>query len=269
MPGALCAARLSITTLSLRLRVGARQFLTYARNLAPFIAPSVVHGARIPLRRSAATKVMVFQCPCGTRPIRRSPRRQRPLSLTILVFAAVSSTNTRCAGSNMPCSRIQRRRARATSERSCSAARRLFFESNLVTLKEAPDCRAAAGNLVLTHCQNHFVQCQVRLFLNQTQQKICMLFQRRDASAPRFGRAAARLPKALDPDNRRTGTDLKLLGCLAPRSSAFHFRNHALTHVRRIGLPHSQPPKSESMPIDSPIFRLTRIPPIQLGRNML
>src|SRR6266404_6858411 len=28
----------------------------------------------MPLRRSAATKVMVFQCPCGTRPIRRSPR---------------------------------------------------------------------------------------------------------------------------------------------------------------------------------------------------
>src|SRR5215813_4955969 len=99
----------------------------------------------MPLRRSAATKVMVFQCPCGTRPIRRSPRGQRPLSRTILVLAAVSSTKTSRAGSNMPCSRIQRRRARATSARSCSAACRLFFESNLVTLKEAwTDQRAAA-----------------------------------------------------------------------------------------------------------------------------
>src|SRR6516165_4690516 len=70
------------------------------------------------------------------------------------------------AGSNMPCSRIQRRRARATSARSCSAARRLFFESNLVTLKEAPDRGAAARNLVLAHRQNHFVQRQVRLLLN-------------------------------------------------------------------------------------------------------
>src|SRR5260221_11447696 len=68
-----------------------------------------------------------------------------------------------------PCSRIQRRRARATSGRSCSAARRLFFESNLVTLKEAPDRGAAARNLVLAHRQNHFVQRQVRLLLNQTQ----------------------------------------------------------------------------------------------------
>src|SRR5215469_12962767 len=260
MPGALCAARLSITTLSLRLRVGARQFLTYARNLAPFIEPSTVHGALMPLRRSAATKVMVFQCPCGTRPIRRSPRGQRPLSRTILVLAAVSSTKTSRAGSNMPCSRIQRRRARATSARSCSAARRLFFKSNLATLKEAPNCRATARDLVLPHCQSHFVQCQIRLLLNQAQQKIRILFQRGYTPAPRFRRAAARLAKALDPDNRRAGTDLNLFGRLAPRSSAFHFRNHALTHVRRIGLRHRPPPKSESMPIDSPILRPPRIP---------
>ena len=31
----------------------------------------------------------------------------------------------------------------------------------------------------------------------------------------------------------------------------------------------AQPPKSESMPIDSPILGPTRIPLIQLGRNML
>src|SRR6185369_10238540 len=59
--------------------------------------------------------------------------------------------------------------------RSCSAACTLFFESNLVTLEEAPDCRAAARNPVLAHYQNHFVQCQIRLLLNQTEQKICML----------------------------------------------------------------------------------------------
>src|SRR4029453_4723195 len=117
------------------------------------------------------------QCPRGPRTIRTSPRGQTPLSPTILVLAAVSSTKTSRAGSNMPCSRIQRRGARATSARPCSAARRLFFESNLVTLKEAPDRGAAARNLVLAHRQNHFVQRQVRLLLNQTQQKIRMLLQ--------------------------------------------------------------------------------------------
>src|SRR5215470_20288197 len=65
------------------------------------------------------------------------------------------------------------RHARALLLRCAQA----FFESNLVTLKEAPDRGAAARNLVLAHRQNHFVQRQVRLLLT------------------------ARLPKALDPDN--------------------------------------------------------------------
>src|SRR5262245_27737459 len=131
----------------------------------------------MPLRRSAATKVMVFQCPCGTRPIRRSPRGQRPLSRTILVLAAVPSTKTRRAGSNMPCSRIQRRRARATFRALLLRCAQAFFESNLVTLKEAPDRGAAARNLVLAQRKNYFVQREVRLLLNQTQQKIRMLRQ--------------------------------------------------------------------------------------------
>src|SRR5262249_29340604 len=219
-PAALCAGRLSITTISLRLSMGARHCWTYAKNLLPLIEPSTVHGARIPLRRSAATKVIVFQCPCGTRPIRRSPRGQRPLNRTILVLAAVSSTNTSRAGSNMPCSRIQRLRARATSARSCSAARRLFFESDLVALEEAPHRGATARNFVLAHRQNDPIQRQIRLLLDQTQQKIRMLLQWRDAPAPRLGRAAASLTKALDPDNRCAGADFKLFGYLAPRSSA-------------------------------------------------
>src|SRR5215813_11179879 len=65
-----------------------------------------------------------------------------------------------------------------------------------------------------------------------------MLLQRRDAPAPRLSRTAARLPKALDPDNRRAGTDINLLGRRAPRRPAFNFRNHSRPHVFRIGLRH-------------------------------
>ncbi len=89
----------------------------------------------------------------------------------------------------MPCSRFQRRRARATSARSCSAARRLFFEGDLMALKEAPDRGAAAGNLVLAHRGNHLVQRHVRLLLDQPQQKVRVLLQRRSTPAPRLGRA--------------------------------------------------------------------------------
>jgi hypothetical protein len=44
------------------------------------------------------------------------------------VLAEVSSMNTRRARSNRPCSRIRRRRARATSVRSCSPARKVFLK---------------------------------------------------------------------------------------------------------------------------------------------
>src|SRR3979411_2349291 len=72
--------------------------------------------------------------PCSKRkvPITRTPRGVRPLSRTMLVLTAVSSINTSRAGSSMPCSRIQRRRARATSARCRSAACRRFFKGEYV-----------------------------------------------------------------------------------------------------------------------------------------
>src|SRR6201981_1272910 len=154
----------------------------------------------MPLRRSAATKVMVFQCPCGTRPIRRSPRGQRPLSRTILVLAAVSSTKTSRAGSNRPCSRIQRRRACATSARSCSAARRLFFERDVVPLEKPPDRRATARDLELTHHPDDLVQRQVGLQFNQCQQKVCVLLQRRRAPTAGLGGTGASLAHTTSPE---------------------------------------------------------------------
>src|SRR3954453_19043708 len=98
-----------------------------SENISPVMAPSTTIGAVISLWRKAATKVMVCHAPSGTLPITRSPRGARPLSRTRFVLTAVSSMNTSRAGSNMPCSRIHRRRASATSAPCCSAACRLFL----------------------------------------------------------------------------------------------------------------------------------------------
>jgi len=54
----------------------------------------------------------------------------------MLVLTAVSSINNSRAGSSMPCSRIQRRCARATSARCRSAACRLFFTGDVVPTKK-------------------------------------------------------------------------------------------------------------------------------------
>src|SRR5437660_947068 len=198
----------------------------------------MVCDALMPCRRRAATKVMVFQWPCGTWPTSRSPRAQRPCSRAILVLAEVSSMNTSRVGSNRPCSRIQRRRARATSARSCSAARRLFFEGHLVALEKAPHRGAAAGNPVLAHRTDNLVQRQVRLPLDQSQQKLRMLLQQRGAPAARLGGAPTSLAKALHPDDRRTGADIVVFSRLTPRRPAFHPRNYPRPHIRRISPRH-------------------------------
>lgn len=62
------AGRLSMTTISPRLRVGTRHCSTYARKVSPLIAPLIIIGAVIRSQRSAATKVNVFQAANGTRP---------------------------------------------------------------------------------------------------------------------------------------------------------------------------------------------------------
>jgi hypothetical protein len=53
----------------------------------------------------------------------------------MLVLVAISPMNTRRAGLNTPCSRIQHRRAHATSSRYCSVARRRFLKQVLCRSK--------------------------------------------------------------------------------------------------------------------------------------
>jgi hypothetical protein len=118
-----------------------------------------------PLRRRPATKVIVCRAGNG--------RLAAPF-----VLAAVPSITSRVV-SRVPCSRIQRRRARATSARFCSAARRLFFEGDLMTLEEALYRAAAAGNPSLVHRRDHLIQRQVRLVHNQREQTVRVLPQRR------------------------------------------------------------------------------------------
>src|ERR1700684_2269235 len=116
------------------------------------------------------------------------PRAHRPLSRTILVVAAVSSINTSRAGSSMPCPRFQRLRARATSARSCSVARRLFFKGDVMPNVEPRHRTATASDLSLSHRGNYLVQCHIRLLAHQTQEPIGVFFQRRDAPPTWLGR---------------------------------------------------------------------------------
>src|SRR6266480_3775957 len=192
---------------------------------------------------------MVFRCPYGTDPINRSPRGQRPLSRTMLVLLAVSSINTSRAGFSMSCAFLQRRRARATSRRCCSAACRAFFKGEIVSLEEPPNRSAAAGDSSLAHRGHDLVQRQIRLLDDQRQQPFRVLLQWRPAPSARLRFDASSIVPAPPPSHRRTRAQAVVLGRFPPGCSGFDCFDHAFTQVLRIWLRHrSGPPKPNQCP---------------------
>src|SRR6516162_6657928 len=143
-------------------------------------------GAVILLWRKAATKVIVSHDPSGTAPITLTPLGARPLSRTRFVLTAVSSIKTSRAESRKPCSRIQRRRARATSSRCLSVACRLFFKGDVVTVEKTPERAAAGSNSPLAQLCKRLHQGQVWMLSNHSQNLGCELFEWRNASAARL-----------------------------------------------------------------------------------
>src|SRR5262249_1185633 len=164
----------------------------------------------------------------------------RPLSRTIFVLAAVSSINTSRVELSMPCRRFQDRRARATSGRSCSAARRLFFKADFMALDEFPYGSAHASNPMLVHAPAHFVQGQLGLLYNECEQPRRVRPHWGGAAARRLGCATSSLAKALHPFHCRAWTDVEQLGCLTTRGPAFHACNHPHANIRRVCLRHGQ-----------------------------
>jgi hypothetical protein len=150
------------------------------------------------------------------------------------------------AGSSKPCSRIQRRRARATSARCCSAAYRLFFNGEIVATEETAHSTATAGDARRSFRHHNLIQGQIGLYSNQVEKPLRIFFQWRYAAAARLGHRTSRIAPTLHPFNDRARAHAKLLGRLAPRSSGPNLVNSALPKVIRIRSRHRFSP-SESI----------------------
>jgi hypothetical protein len=72
-------------------RVGAGHCSTSPTKIAPFVGRSMTKGAVRPSWRGPATKVVIFQWPCGMALTRRAPRSLRPRTRAMLVVVPVSS----------------------------------------------------------------------------------------------------------------------------------------------------------------------------------
>ena len=104
------------------------------------IGASMTRGAVSASRRKPAMKVCFFQCPNGAFERNQRPLGQRPRGRVIFVVVPVSSIKTRrCGSSRISGWRVvvQSSRAWLTSGRSCSLARRVFFEAIAVANEPA------------------------------------------------------------------------------------------------------------------------------------
>src|SRR6516164_10398239 len=156
----------------------------------------------------------------------------------MLVFTEVSSINTRWVESSNRCSRIQRRRARATSARSCSLACRTFLKSDAVAHQKTKQRRAAPRYSALVHRHDKLIQRPVPLLLNKPDNFFGVLLQRRAAPAARLGLNRPLVPPRLMPPHRRGDADTEPFRCLIPCRSLVNRFNHSRAQVRRIGSGH-------------------------------
>src|SRR5512139_3811750 len=181
-------------TMSPGRRVGARHCRTYSTKMTAFIGRSMTKGATMPSCRSAATKVTVFQCPQGTRPMTLRPRLARPRSRAMLVQVPVSSMKTKRAGSNDCRSICHWARAKATSGRSCSAASTVFFNGDVLALKEAPDRAVAYDHASVLQLRTKLFQGEIGHRRDPLQDPVTLATQRRAMVAShRLGRNTAGL----------------------------------------------------------------------------
>jgi hypothetical protein len=159
----------------------------------------------------------------------------------MLVFTAVSSMKARRVESSSPRSRIQRRRARATSARCCSDACRTFFVCDVVAVQKTPQRRAAAADTAFAHHRKQFFKRGVRSFCHQRKHRFAMILQRRAAAAPRPGRASTFLLPELEPFDRRTDTDGEAFRSLTPRRSFPNRFDHPKPQIHRTSFGHRKP----------------------------
>lgn len=136
-------------------------------------------GALSPSRRRLATKVVIFQGPCGMALTRRAPRCSRPRVLAMLVAVPVSSMKTRRAGSSPLWLCRQACRAAATSGRACSAACAVFFKTDAMPVEEPPDRRDRRRQPALAEPGADLLQRQIGRLGDQLQKPLAMPLDRR------------------------------------------------------------------------------------------
>src|SRR6266436_8213947 len=171
----------------------------------------------------------------------------------MVVETAVSSRKTSRRGSSFGCRRCRDRRSAATSGRSCSAARRLFFKGQLQMMKKTGNRRLADCDLFLRQTGHKLFQRDVRLVRHQLPNQFLMLCKREILVAAKLSRTyAAGFPvKFQEPDNRTDADPVVFCG-FRYRGAIQNCLNRSSAQIFRIRLCHPcWPPASRTLESDS------------------
>ena len=97
----------------------------------------------------------------------------------------------------------------------------------VVTREKSRESAAACSDPLLGQRRNHLTQREVRVLTGEGKDPFLMLLQWRNASSARHRLRTTVIAKALNPPDRGTDADVKLLGRLPSRSSFLHEANDA------------------------------------------
>src|ERR1700678_4412828 len=172
--------------------------------------------------------------------------------------------NTRRRALSDGCSAFNSARAAATSGRFCSAACRVFFEGDIVTLIESPD-RAPPGLELLFAGKPRadLVERQVGLRSDEVEQPPLMRLERRAAMAgARLRRDASRVRPAFEPADRSRNANIEQTCRFSPALACLDHTDHPSPKIVRVSLRHRAPATIDAEPESD--LRPRRKPPSSL-----
>src|SRR5438105_8805798 len=167
----------------------------------------------------------------------------------MFVLAQVSSTKTSRWGSIWPCLACHWARRRVTLGRSCSLARRLFFEAETRATDQVPQRMIAGLAAALLQFGQDLAQRHIRLPGDAGNNPVPLLQQgERPLAAHRLGGNAATLPLQPRPALHRGLADLKPSRNLSTAHASPIRRNDTFTQIHRIRTSHAGWPPSQPAP---------------------
>src|SRR5271170_4859100 len=196
------------------------------------MGPSITQGASMRSWRSAATKVRVFQWPCGTYAVRRWFRGPQPRKGSMLVFTQVSSMKTKRLGSTPAWRAFHRVRLRATSGRDRSEATSVFFIAQPLGVGENPNRARLRFHAALGQLRHKTAQGE-RRFPHACAQPLGDLARQRTplVAADLSRRYVARAALQTSPLRNARRTDPKRIRNRADRLALLNPSQHPFTKI--------------------------------------